>query len=99
MLFFPEKRRKKHGVLREHPLEGSERCAACSADCCYGFPSIELEAQEYSLLESLGASRLEFTLDGHFYLLIENGCEFLVGNRCGIYEMRPSICRRFTCED
>jgi len=31
--------------------------------------------------------------------MIELGCEFLVGNRCGIYHHRPAICRRFTCAD
>jgi Fe-S-cluster containining protein len=32
-------------------------------------------------------------------LLIEHGCEFLIGNRCGIYKHRPTICRRFSCRD
>lgn len=99
MLFFKNRRKKKHGILREQPLDNNERCLDCVADCCRGFPSIQLDADEYALLESHGAARLQFTLDGRFYLLIENGCEFLIGNRCGIYDMRPRICRHFTCED
>ncbi|GAM09567.1 flagellin N-methylase [Geobacter sp. OR-1] len=99
MSFFSAARKKRHGILREQPLDGNERCVACAADCCRGFPSIELDADEYSRLESLGAARLAFTLDGRFYLIIENGCEFLDGNRCGIYDLRPRICRIFFCED
>lgn len=88
---------KRHGRLLDTPLDDDARCRNCAADCCRGFPSVELSADEYALLEKLGAIRLEFTLSGHFYLLIENGCEFLVDNRCAIYAQRPAICRRFTC--
>lgn len=99
MALFASARKKKHGILRDQPLENSERCAACDADCCRGFPSVELDASEYGLLEKLGAQRLTFTLDARFYLIIENGCEFLDHNRCSIYEHRPRICRIFYCED
>ncbi len=99
MSLFRKTRKKLHGILLDHPEDGAERCATCDASCCRGFPSVELTEQEYDKLQQLGAVRLEFTLNGHFYLLIENGCEFLAGNRCGIYEDRPSICRRFTCYD
>lgn len=99
MVLFRAKRVKRHGILRDTPLDGGERCRNCSADCCQGFPSVELSAEEYAHLESLGASRLSFTLDERYYLLIENGCEFLADNRCAIYSMRPRICRLFTCED
>lgn len=87
------------GRLLDHPQDGAGRCAECDASCCRGFPSVELTADEYARLENLGAKRLEFTLDGHFYLLIENGCEFLEGSHCGIYPDRPAICRRFVCID
>ena len=99
MRLFRKEKTKKHGIIRDSPLEGGERCRNCNADCCYGFPSVELSAGEYSILESLGARRLEFTLNKRFYLLIENGCEFLVDNRCSIYHQRPRVCRLFTCED
>lgn len=97
MNLFHRNVKRLHGILLEHPADGNERCVACDASCCRGFPSVELSPTEYGLLERLGAKRLEFTLDGHFYLLIENGCEFLAGNRCAIYGQRPMICRRFTC--
>ena len=99
MPFFQDTRKKLHGVLLERPADGSGRCSACDASCCRGFPSVELTAEEYAVLKGLGAVRLEFTLNGHYYLLIEHGCEFLVGNRCSIYDHRPAICRRFVCRD
>ncbi len=99
MALWGRSRKKLRGILLEHPEDGNERCAACDASCCRGFPSVELTAEEYATLERLGAKRLEFALNGHYYLLIEHGCEFLIGNRCGIYKHRPTICRRFSCRD
>ncbi len=99
MDLFRKKRVKKHGRLLDKPLNGSEQCIGCGADCCRGFPSVKLTPNEYATLERLGAVRLEFLLSGHHYLIIENGCEFLMNNRCGIYDHRPEICRRFTCVD
>lgn len=75
------------------------RCASCDGACCRGFFSVELTPEEYLILQKLGAQRLEFTLTERFFLIIENGCEFLDGNRCGIYDYRPDICRRFSCID
>lgn len=97
-MLFRRRSGKKHGIMLDGDVDGS-RCAGCGAVCCRGFFSVELTADEYALLQRLGALRLEFTLNGRFYLVIENGCEFLRGDRCGIYELRPAICRRFTCRD
>ncbi|HIJ80693.1 MAG TPA: YkgJ family cysteine cluster protein [Desulfuromonadales bacterium] len=97
MSFF-RKRKKLHGMLFDGPQDGS-RCSGCDASCCRGFPTVRLKADEYDTLEKLGAKRLEFTLDESFYLVIENGCEFLDDNRCTIYEHRPDICRRFSCRE
>lgn len=99
MDLFRKKPLKKHGILLDTPMDGSEHCLGCDADCCRGFPSVELTPEEYGTLERLGASRLELLLNGHQYLIIENGCEFLIGNRCSIYHHRPSICQRFTCRN
>jgi Fe-S-cluster containining protein len=99
MDLFRRKREKKHGILLDSPVDGSDHCLDCNAACCRGFPKVELTMDEYATLERLGAVRLEFLLNGHYFLIIENGCEFLVQNRCGIYNNRPGICRRFTCTD
>jgi Fe-S-cluster containining protein len=99
MNLFRTKRVKRHGILLDKPVDGSERCKDCDADCCRGFPSVRLTAEEYSTLERLGAARLEFLLNGEHYLIIEHGCEFLADNQCSIYDQRPEICRRFTCNE
>ena len=99
MELFGTRRAKKHGILLDESFDGNDNCSGCDAACCRGFPSVELTPQEYATLERLGAVRLEFLLDGHFFLVIENGCEFLVDNRCRIYEQRPAICRRFVCRN
>lgn len=99
MTLFSRKREKRKGVLLAEGVDGGERCRECDAACCRGFPSVELTPTEYAVLESLGAVRLVYLLSGRHYLMIENGCEFLVGNRCGIYAHRPAICRRFTCRE
>jgi Fe-S-cluster containining protein len=96
---FRMKRVKKHGILLDKPVDGTESCRNCDADCCRGFPSVKLTAEEYGILERLGAVRLEFLLNGENYLIIEHGCEFLEDNRCGIYNLRPSVCKRFTCRE
>jgi len=93
------KKRVKHGILLDTSVDDSDCCRECEADCCRGFPSVALTPKEYAELERLGAVRLQFLLNGQHFLLIENGCEFLVENRCGIYSHRPSVCRRFTCSE
>lgn len=97
MDLFRSRRVKKRGVLLDEHVDGNDNCSGCDAACCRGFPSVELTPQEYATLERFGAARLQFLLDGRHYLLIENGCEFLIDGRCGIYDHRPDICRRFTC--
>lgn len=98
MPLFRNRTARKRGIMLDGPVDGS-RCEGCDAACCRGFPSVELTGDEYAALHRLGARRLAFTLDERFYLIIEHGCEFLAGNRCGIYEQRPLVCRRFTCRE
>jgi len=97
MLFFNRQKDKRRGVLLDHPVDDASCCRECGAVCCRSFPSVELSWEEYRQLEELGAARLEFALHGPHRLIIENGCEFLRGSRCGIYDHRPAICRRFIC--
>lgn len=99
MELFRRSGRKKHGIILDNPVDGTDHCSGCDAACCRGFPTVQLTPQEYGTLEDLGATRLFYLLDGSCYLLIENGCEFLLGNCCSIYAQRPAICRRFTCRD
>jgi len=98
MLFHWREKEKRHGLLLDHPLDDPSCCSACAALCCRSFPNVDLTWDEYRRLEALGATRLHFSLHGPHKLIIENGCEFLYGNKCGIYEQRPEICRRFICQ-
>ena len=98
MLFSRREKEKRHGLLLDQPVDDPPCCRNCAALCCHSFPSVELSWEEYRQLEALGANRLHFSLHGPHKLIIENGCEFLRGSRCGIYEQRPAICRRFICQ-
>jgi Fe-S-cluster containining protein len=99
MNLFRMKMIKKHGIILDRPVDGNEVCFDCDAACCRGFPSVKLTPEEYGTLERLGATRLQFLLNGEHYLIIEHGCEFLENNRCGIFNQRPEICRLFVCTD
>lgn len=99
MLFANRAREKRHGILLDHPLDDPQRCRNCDGACCRAFPRVALKWEEYLVLESLGARRLELSLSGAHHLLIENSCEFLADGRCAIYAHRPEICRRFYCTD
>ncbi|MDY0301395.1 MAG: YkgJ family cysteine cluster protein [Trichlorobacter sp.] len=99
MSFWSGQRKKLQGLILDHPLDNDQKCSGCDAYCCRGFYSVELTGKEYHKLSSIGAKRLEFTLTGRYFLIIEFGCEFLQGNQCRIYHDRPDLCRRFTCTD
>jgi Fe-S-cluster containining protein len=90
---------KRHAVVSDRPVDDHWRCRACDAVCCRSFVALELTWVEYERLEALGARRLQLSLRGPHWLLIEGGCEFLVEGRCSIYAERPDICRRFMCDD
>lgn len=90
---------KKHARIADRPVDSHWLCAACDGLCCRSFVAVELSFAEYERLERLGARRLEFSLRGPHWLVIEGGCEFLAEGRCSIYEDRPDVCRRFACED
>lgn len=99
MLFRRRSKEKRHGLLLDHPLDDPPCCRNCGALCCRSFPNVDLTWEEYTRLEELGATRLHFSLHGPHKLIIENGCEFLYEDRCGIYESRPGVCRRFVCDE
>jgi hypothetical protein len=90
---------KRHAHLGERSVDDDPRCRSCDGACCRSFVAVELTFAEYQRLRALGARRLELSLRGPHWLLIENGCEFLAGGRCGIYADRPEVCRRFICDD
>lgn len=90
---------KRHAFLLDRAVDDDARCRACDGVCCRSFVAVELTWAEYETLQELGARRLEFSLRGRHKLVIEGGCEFLIGGRCGIYAHRPEVCRRFVCDE
>jgi uncharacterized protein len=90
---------KRHCLLFDHPVENDERCLGCEGECCRSFPAVEITWTEFERLKTLGSNRLYFSLTGRHKLIIENGCEFLLGGKCSIYSSRPDVCRRFICRD
>ena len=97
MFWFDRARKRRRGELLDRPLDDPESCRCCDGACCRGFASVALSWPEYERLERIGATRLHLPLLGAPLLLIDGGCEFLTGGRCGIYAERPDICRRFAC--
>ena len=98
MVFSRREKEIRHGLLSDHPLDDPSCCRECGALCCRSFPNVDLTWEEYQSLSAIGAKRLHFSLHGPHKLIIENGCEFLDNNKCGIYEQRPGVCRRFICK-
>jgi Fe-S-cluster containining protein len=90
---------KHRASVRERAVDDHPRCRGCDGACCRSFAAVELTGAEYLRLEALGASRLQLSLRGPHWLVIEGGCEFLVDGRCAIYGQRPDVCRRFLCDD
>ena len=90
---------RKHAVLSDRPFDDPARCRECGGVCCRSFVALPLTFAEYEALEALGACRLQLSLRGPHWLVIDGGCEFLADGRCSIYERRPDVCRRFVCED
>jgi len=99
MLFPSRKKKKYRGILLEAPRDSDVRCQQCGGICCNSFTAIDISWDEYQRLEELGARRLQLSLFGPHKLEIDCGCEFLIEGRCSIYEVRPDICRRFTCSE
>jgi Fe-S-cluster containining protein len=79
--------------------QGSGKC--CTSRGEYGFVFLSLEDRR-KLAKKLGLTTAAFTRKhcekyNGAYHLIEDGenpdCMFLEGNRCGVYEARPTQCR------
>lgn len=99
MPFTNRQKTKRRGRLLDRPRDGGEICQGCGGACCRSFSDVELSWEEFERLHELGARCLHLSLVGPPRLVIDYNCEFLIDGRCGIYESRPDICRRFTCID
>lgn len=84
---------------------GEVLCAYCTAKCCryFAFPIDTPESQkdfDYLRWFLLHGRVAIFVEDGTWYLMVFADCKHLQeDHRCGIYEIRPQICREYTTDD
>ena len=89
---------------REDLQLGENLCDYCSAKCCKYFAlpidtPKSREDFEYIRWYLLHEYASVFVEDGTWYLLVHTICKHLQpGNRCGIYETRPQICRDYSVD-
>jgi Fe-S-cluster containining protein len=90
---------------REELKPGEVLCSYCPAKCCryFALPIDKPEdfaAFEYIRWYLLHERATVFTEDDSWYLLVHTVCKHLgADNRCGIYEIRPQICRDYTTDN
>jgi len=91
--------------LRHEVPRTANLCDFCSAKCCRYFALPIETPREFSDFEFLRWYLLHgrasiFVEEGDWYLLVHTECKHLgAGNRCGIYDTRPLICREYSTED
>ncbi len=90
---------------REDLQPGQNLCEFCTAKCCRYFAlpletPTEFEEFEYIRWYLLHEHASVFTEDDTWYLLVHTTCKHLQeDHRCGIYETRPTICRKYTTDE
>lgn len=92
-------------IRREDVQPGVVLCEHCTAKCCRYF-ALQIDTpttrEEFDLLRwfLLHGEATLFTEDDDWYLLVHTKCKHLQDDhRCGIYEVRPAICREYTTDD
>lgn len=92
-------------VRREDLKPGEVLCTYCTAKCCKYFalpidtPTThkEFDYLRWYLLHERAAL---FTEGKTWYLLVHTHCKHLQSdNRCGIYDTRPQICRKYSTKN
>lgn len=96
---------KKTRPQRKDLSAGESLCDYCTAKCCRYFalpidtPTTrrDFDFIRWYLLHDRAAV---FTDDGTWYLLVHTTCKHLLpDHRCGIYHVRPQICREYQTDD
>jgi uncharacterized protein len=92
-------------INRKDLKPGEVLCAYCTAKCCRYFalpidtPTDRNDFEHLRWYMLHGRISL-FVEDETWYLMVHNDCEALQeDNRCGIYEDRPGICRKYTTDE
>ncbi len=87
---------------REDLAAGEILCDHCTAKCCRYFAlpidtPTNREDFENMRWYMLHGDISVFVDDGNWFLLVHNDCDHLDDDhRCGIYDDRPTICRRYS---
>lgn len=89
---------------REDIGEDEVLCDYCTAKCCQYFAlpiETPTDRPDFDFIRwyLLHDRATVFTEDDTWYLLVHTTCKHLQpDNRCGIYEIRPQICRDYTTD-
>lgn len=89
---------------REELKAGECLCTYCPAKCCRYFAlpidtPTEMEDFEFIRWFLLHERATVFIENGEWYLLVYSKCKHLRDdNLCGIYEIRPQVCRDYTTD-
>jgi Fe-S-cluster containining protein len=90
---------------REDLQPGESLCDHCTAKCCRYFAlpiDTPTERQDFDYIRwyLLHHGATVFVDEGTWYLLVYSTCRHLqADHRCGIYEVRPQICRDYTTDN
>ena len=92
-------------IKREELKPGEFLCQYCTAKCCRYF-ALPLETpdsrNDYDDLRwfMMHGRVSAFVEDGTWYVMVHSDCRHLLDdNRCGIYDTRPRICRKYSTRD
>ena len=87
---------------REDLKPGEVLCSYCTAKCCRYF-ALPIDAptawEDFDHMRwYLMHGRVSIFVDGEtWFLMVHNDCQHLLADhRCGVYEDRPGICRRYS---
>lgn len=92
-------------IPRDQVPEGEHVCSYCTAKCCryYAFPITEpttWQCFDYMRWFLMHGTAAVFVDEGTWYLQVHADCQHLLpDNRCGIYETRPAVCRKYTTDE
>ena len=93
-------------VVDPETLSSEEKCGYCTNTTCCTYITQELDTPRSmedfdTLLWQISHQDVQAYKDeGDWYLLVNNRCRHILGDgRCGIYDVRPQICREHSNED
>ena len=92
-------------LRRKDYAKDANLCEYCTAKCCKYFAlpiETPTELDDYNNIRwyLLHGRAAIFVEDGDWYLMVYADCKHLLDdNRCGIYEDRPGICRKYTTDE